>query len=218
MPNEKTFTQSEVNAMLARERKAREKLESDHATVVEAARLRVTELQAQAAALSAERDGATAKASEATGLHAKLSDEHQAYRAMHRRQCAERELVEALTAVRVLPGASATALRLLTESAEIEQDAEGAIVAVKYGGAKHQARERALNDLPVTGSAKQFSAAVSAVQQFLREHDYLLRAFSTGGAGTQRSNIGHPTATPKPDITNQRPEDLVEQGWKEGQR
>jgi uncharacterized protein len=217
MSIEKSFKQAEVNAMLARARKEweveRTRLEADHTTVTEAARARVAELESQLSALTGERDAIAAQAAKAEATRAQLTAERDASVALHRGYRAELELMSAFKSARVLTSATKAALKLFLENADIEQDDTGAITAVTYGGERHEGRPRALGDYG-DFDGDTVPAASSAAMRFLQQHDYLRSARATAGTGTVPPNSGGRPHI-KTDITQQRPEDLVEQGWKE---
>lgn len=202
MPTEPTLTQTQVNALMAKERSkheaALEKLRADHATIVSAAQGRVAELEGQVVSLTGERDTLGTKLNRADAARTKLQGEHDAFRARTRELRRDLDVNAAFSATKRNTlheiGRKHALATFLAESA-LEQDDEGKVLAVAYGG-------------------ERFTSVADAADKFLDACPYFAAA-KPAGSGTPRITFGS-SSSPTPDLSQMRPEDLAAEGWREG--
>jgi hypothetical protein len=203
MPPDKTFTQAEVNGLLAKERRKAEaelaelrKNIGERDTVIEAARARVLELEQQHASATGERDALRADLATASATHAEqlaeLTQQHAEVVQTHHRERAEREVTSALLSARMAPSAEAVAVAQLLRVAQVEQDATGAIVGVTLAG-------------------QRYPNATDAAKAFIAAHPFF-EAAPLGGSGSARG-IPPPGPAPIMDITKADPMQLASEGW-----
>lgn len=202
-PPPKTFSQDEVNALLARDKKKLtsqiEALESK-ASSAEEMRQQIAELneQIELAGKSAEeqakakaKKAAEKQAAEVDGLRSQLSELEQnlnGERQSHQATRVRNRLATALIEADVYPAAQDKALASMVGDAEAEFDEDGNLVAItlEHDGTRYE-------DLK--------AAAVS----YLAEHPYFAKA-KPGGAGSGRPHGGGRTSAPLADMD---PQDLL---------
>jgi seryl-tRNA synthetase len=193
----KNFTQDEVNALLAAERRKHEaKHEALRQQLADHERVKAELVQAAAdlEARAARAEAATAEQAqrlEAAGVELQNArDAHTQAVESHRAERLGRLLGEALVAERALASGLPFATAELQRSVQVEYSADGRPVAFQLDGQRHtDARELA--------------------RAFLTTRDFLLAA-KPGGSGTRQ-----PNGVPGPrDLSKVSPADLASEGWK----
>ncbi|HST56296.1 MAG TPA: hypothetical protein VLJ42_10465 [Solirubrobacteraceae bacterium] len=207
MPPEdtRTFTQEEVNTLLAKERRTdRAEIESlraqlgEHATTAAEAAKRLTEVEGQLRATTAERDAAKAEHEQARTAHAAelntLQARHTETLKSHRDAAEERALQEALVATGELHApALGSALREFRRLIVVESDDAGKIGAITFKGAR-------------------FDKPADAGRAYLKEHPWFAKG-AAGGGGHTRPTTGHANGGGGLDLTNANIAALAERGW-----
>jgi hypothetical protein len=201
--NEKTFTQEQLNGILAADRKKAEAKVADlqaqvgqFETIKAAAAKRVTELESQVATLTTERDTARTEHANAKAMHdseiATLKSLHAAAVEAHRGFAVSRAVTDALIASgEVFPTATAIAAREFEQLSVVELDDSGALTSITYAGEKH-------------------TDPKLAARAFLKAHPFFAMG-AGGGTGAQRPSAGGFTAAR--DVTKVDPAELASRGW-----
>jgi hypothetical protein len=194
----KTFTQEQVNALIARERKSLEaKIKADSDTAIGELRSKLEQLElekADAGKSAAEKEKAAAARQLATyeaklAELAKAKDEASSLAAQQAQALRDTKVDYALNSLlathKVLPEATRFALKGFRDDAKIEYDETGAIAAVDV-------------------LDKRFTKLDDAVAEWMKQHGALFTAAPSGGAGTRASNgLGGKT------LSKQSTEDLI---------
>ncbi len=195
---EKKFTQTEVNALVARARKelgkAFEKEIADRDLIIGQARERVQELEGAVETLTGERDTVRTELEGLGAQYAEVEGKHARETAEHRRFRTELSLTQALVAARVLPQATKQAVTFFQQETQCELNAAGEVVAMTYAGKKYEK----LGD---------------AAAAFLKANDHLASGGRPVGGGTRAPNASG--AGPRVDVLSRDPRQLADEGWKQ---
>lgn len=209
MPSEKTFTQDEVNTLLARERrKSEERIAELERSIADYERLkttlteRATELQSEATTATAKARALETQLAQTTERNAReraeLEARHAETTSVSRETGFRLQLTQALLAADVFPGAVRVAADELRRQVKLEHDAGGAIASVEYGGTRH-------------------TDPVAAARAFLSAHPYFARG-APGGSGTPRPGGGSGHGGLSTPLEYRNPSELLNEGMREAPR
>lgn len=181
-PPPTTFTQEQVNALLAKERKASEaKFEKTLAERTAETNAKLAELQQaqEDAGKSAAEKAQAAAARERAVIEAKLAEttkalaEHQALAATRTQELRDTRLDHELNALfaarKVMPEAQRAALLVFRADAKFEHDENGAVTAVDLGN-------------------KRFDSVSSAMDEWMKTNGAIYVAAPQGGTGARPGN------------------------------
>lgn len=179
---DKTFTQAELNAILAREkRSAEERAAKTHSEAAAKLQAELEELRAkyEDSNKSAAEKAAAAAARERAAVEAKLAEtnkalaERDALLTRHQQELRDTKLNHELNALfgarKVLPEAMRAATLVFRADAAIEYDAEGKVVGVDVG-------------------SKRFGTVAEALDDWMKSNGAIYVAAPAGGAGTRQGN------------------------------
>jgi hypothetical protein len=186
---EKTFTQAQVNAIVASaSAKLSARIEglereiSNHETLKAELVAAAAALTSQVQSLTTERDTTAAAFEAAKAQHA------QAVGAV-RATTLQLQLSQALVAADAHPAAIPAALRELQAAAQLEADDAGNLTGIMLGGKRH--------DLG------------AGVRAFLEQNTFFAKGLAGGGGGAR----GHGATEAKPRTDNRSAADMVREGW-----
>lgn len=205
-----TFTQEQVNAFLAKERKKLEsKTASELKKIKEEADAKLSELTQQLEDLKDEHEGQGKSGvekerakwdKERKRLEDAVAEAHRARdeatnglvseRTLHRETKVRHQLGQALSQAEVFPQSAAHALQMMMAESELEYDEEGKLLSITLA---HEAKKYAPSQL------------VDAARSYLQEHPWFASG-GKGGTGTRRgagTGNGVPANKPLMEMTSE---------------